>query len=265
VLFFIHAHNCNVKKNDRLVETMVTEVVSNFHRMHVLIIGPGLGRCPLVLKATARIIQAARKQNLPLVIDADGLFLLTQKEYQNILLGYERAVLTPNVVEMKRLVESVNDQVGEDQVSNADVIRAINKFSIMGNVLVQKGKHDIITSYFTDEQQQTIEKNKNQLKEIQMICKEEGGLKRSGGIGDILSGCMGAFLAWNNILKSDNDDSLQKKEDMVLSCWSACCVTKRATKVAFEKKRRSMTAPDILEELGIVFDEMTKDSYMITI
>merc|ERR1711957_1028206 len=99
-----------------------------------------------------------------------------------------------------------------------------------------------------------------------MVCSEEGGLKRSGGIGDILAGTIGTFAAWNRILSNnsqdylnegddnDDDDDDDRIDDLVLACWMACCVTKRATKLAFEKKKRSMTAPDILEEIGSVVD-----------
>ena len=208
---FDHASSFgSVEEQTKLVENMVSEVVELFPRMHVLIIGPGLGRCPLVMKATAKIILIAKERNLPLVIDADGLFLLSQEP--NLLDDYDRVVITPNAIELKRLQDFKNDQT----------------------IIVEKGKEDII-----------FNQNKR------MICKEEGGMKRSGGIGDILSGIMGTFVAWHFILqKNDND--------FILSCWSACCLTKRATKQAFEKKKRSMTAPDILNEIGDVFDDMVE-------
>jgi len=230
---------------------MVSEVVSLFNRMHVLVIGPGLGRCPLVFQATAKIITAAIEQNIPLVIDADGLFLLTKEPYRNILLGYENVVLTPNVVEMKRLIETADIQNDdESKESSSDSIGTLSKV-ILGNILVRKGKHDIISSIVAPSEEG------NELTEIKMECKEEGGLKRSGGIGDVLSGTMGAFVAWNSIL-SKGRDTAQKKQNLILSCWSACCLTKKATRAAFQKNRRSMTAPDILEEIGSVFDTMTR-------
>jgi ATP-dependent NAD(P)H-hydrate dehydratase len=88
-----------------------------------------------------------------------------------------------------------------------------------------------------------------------MICEEKGGLKRSGGIGDILSGSIGTFVAWNRILQDKGVEN-----DILLSCWMAACLTKRATRVAFEKRRRSMTAPDILDEIGTVVDEIASST-----
>ena len=60
------------------VEDMVALVVSMLPRLHSLVIGPGLGRDDAVLDAVAQIITAARERGLPMVIDADGLFLITQ-------------------------------------------------------------------------------------------------------------------------------------------------------------------------------------------
>ena len=72
-------------------------------RFHVLVIGPGLGRCPMVLEATFRIIQEAKSRNVPLVLDADALFLLTLDPYQKAIENYDTVVLTPNVVDRQRL------------------------------------------------------------------------------------------------------------------------------------------------------------------
>lgn len=50
-------------------------------------------------------LEIAKEQGLFLVIDADGLFMVGY--HLNIISGYRRAVLTPNVVEFKRLCEQV--------------------------------------------------------------------------------------------------------------------------------------------------------------
>ena len=60
------------------MEEMVSLVTSMLPRLHSLVIGPGLGRDDTVLAAVGQIILAARARGLPLIIDADGLFLVTQ-------------------------------------------------------------------------------------------------------------------------------------------------------------------------------------------
>ncbi|CAB9501006.1 ATP-dependent (S)-NAD(P)H-hydrate dehydratase [Seminavis robusta] len=234
---FDDCHNSNSNNNnnhhpdmedlkERLIEDMVQKVTSQIERLHVLVIGPGLGRCPLVFEATARIIQHATTKNLALVLDADALWMLAQPPYRALLKDYSKVVLTPNIVEYKRLFANGND----------------NNNLLQHATVVQKGQHDKILRNG----------------QTRMECHELGGKKRSGGIGDVLAGTIGTLVAWNGILSS----SSQEQEDLVLSCWTACCFVKTATRLAFQDKKRSMTAPDVLEHLGPAIDSMTeKDEY----
>lgn len=57
------------------------------------------------MQLAARIaLRLARENKLYVVIDADGLFLVQNDPA--VVKGYDRAVLTPNVVEFGRLAES---------------------------------------------------------------------------------------------------------------------------------------------------------------
>lgn len=217
---------------------MVDKVKPKLERLHVLIVGPGLGRCPVVCEAVARIMEYARSKELPMVLDADALWMLAQPQYRTLLDGYKNVVLTPNVVEYKRLIADENESCqnkGEDNNNNP----------FREAIIVRKGRMD------------SIIKNNTEI----FSCQETGGMKRSGGIGDVLSGTLGTLVAWNNILsKSNNEKGVSGIDYLALSCWTACCFVKRATKLAFDKKRRSMTAPDVLENLGVAIEEMTSEN-----
>ena len=218
-------------KTNELVERMVEEVCSMMDKMHVLILGPGLGRSPLVFEATARIIHRAQSQyHLPVVIDADALFLLTLPKYKTLLSDESSVVLTPNAMEIKRLRDS------SPRLPDRCII-------------IEKGAIDSIQLASISSQSPSL------------VCGEAGGLKRSGGIGDVLAGTCGALVAWNNILTNRGQASF---DDLPLACWTACCFVKRSTKKAFDIHRRSMTAPDILQELGPTIDEMTFDASSTT-
>jgi ATP-dependent NAD(P)H-hydrate dehydratase len=219
---------------NELVDKMVQEVVSRLDRLHVLVIGPGLGRCPLVFEATGRIIQEAINRDLALVLDADALYLLTLDDYKDLLTDYGNVVVTPNVVEYKRLVEAHDDAS----------FLGLGK----GAIVIKKGAEDTISQSGDNEASP-------------LVCREEGGLKRSGGLGDILAGTVATFLGWHDILKSR--DAEDKHEDRALSCWSACCVTKRATHAAFQTKRRAMTAPDVLHEIGPAMTAMEEAAELL--
>lgn len=239
--------NSKVQKGDSeknhhvLIQQMVEKVLSGvLDRTHVLIIGPGLGREANVMMATAEIIKEAKRKGISMVLDADALYLISLQEYRDVISELSSpspsgsvVVLTPNVVEYKRLVDSIAGG-SEDSLKQA----------LPGVIMIQKSANDIIEYYpRRNEQSRT------------MICKEQGGLKRSGGIGDILSGCVGTFVAWNQILFKNDQET-----DIVMSCFLATAITKRATALAFEKKKRAMTAPDVLEEIGFAVDEIANST-----
>lgn len=209
---------------EKLVEKMTREVSSMMDRMHVLVIGPGLGRCPLVLRATAQIMKIGIEMNLSMVVDADALFLLTLPENRGIFECYDKVVLTPNVIEYKRLLDAHSGHLA----------------AVTSGIVIQKGALDVISC-------------PTQV-DATLVCEEEGGLKRSGGLGDILAGTVGTFMAWNEILAQDG-----KPTDRLLSCLSACCVTKQATKRAYDLHKRSMTAPDVLSSLGETVENMVNE------
>ena len=62
-----------------LIYWQVDKVKAQLPRLHALAIGPGLGREPAVLAAVSQIITAASSNQIPLVIDADGLWIINQK------------------------------------------------------------------------------------------------------------------------------------------------------------------------------------------
>lgn len=217
----------------RLVDDMVNEIGDMLPKLHCLVVGPGLGRCPLVMKAVARVLELARSQQLHLVLDADALYMMSLPVYRSSLKGYDRLVLTPNVVEYQRLFPKSEDNNGETMEDASDE-------ELAAATIVRKGAEDRI---IVDQRQV-------------MSCGEEGGLKRSGGIGDVLAGTLGTFTSWHAILL---DREAVSTEDLPLSCWTACCAVKRATKRAFDDKRRAMTAPDVLHHLGQALDEMTRE------
>jgi len=93
----------SVDDRDKIVDQMVEQIVPDLERLHCLVIGPGLGRSPWVFAGVARIIRECRERNLLVVMDADALYMLTQPEYHSLLEDCANVILTPNVMEQKRL------------------------------------------------------------------------------------------------------------------------------------------------------------------
>ena len=73
----------------------------------------------------------------------DGLFLLSQEP--ELIKGYEKAILTPNYVELQRLHKAVL----KEEISNVEPIEnVVSRLALkLGNVtLVLKGEHDVISN-----------------------------------------------------------------------------------------------------------------------
>lgn len=68
-----------------------------------MIIGPGLGRTTSALENIKIAIKHAKAQSIPIVIDADGLYLLASDT--SPIYGYKKCILTPNYMEFKRLYD----------------------------------------------------------------------------------------------------------------------------------------------------------------
>ena len=233
----VQSNQQNSPQADKLVRDMVQQVTDAMERLHCMVIGPGLGRCPIVFRAVAQIIQAAKEQGLYLVFDADALYMLAQPEYKHLLQGYAKAILTPNAVEYNRLFP---EEEKEESLKNFESV-----------IILKKGAEDeiFVVGDTTSSSSQ------------QWTCTEPGGLKRSGGIGDILSGTVGTLAAWHSILIQQGGKACES--DLPLACWTACCFVKRSTRIAFQSHGRSMTAPDVLAELGPTMNSMLEDEDQI--
>ncbi|WOG83327.1 hypothetical protein DCAR_0102502 [Daucus carota subsp. sativus] len=214
-------------------DKVLAEVDKWMERFDCLVIGPGLGRDPYLLDCVSDIIKHARQSKVPMVIDGDGLFLVTN--CPDLVSGYPLAVLTPNVNEYKRLVQKVlngevNDQNGPQQL--------INLSKGMGGVtILRKGKSDLISDGET-------------VRSVSIY----GSPRRCGGQGDILSGSVALFLSWAR--QQDGESKLNMNPTM-LGCIAGSILMRKAASFAFEHKKRSTLTSDIIECLGRSMEDIS--------
>ena len=147
------------------------------------------------MQTFAKIALSLARQNcLFTVLDADALYLVGQDP--SIIQGYRRAIVTPNLVEFKRLGE----QVGISPNTPADKRAQAISTKLGGVTVLQKGPMDIIATDSTGEQAslETSQLGGTDQEKVNEIVRVDlpGGLKRCGGQGDVLSGAVGTFLAW---------------------------------------------------------------------
>lgn len=87
-----------------------------------------------MLAAVARVIEVAKARDLPLVVDADGLWLIERRP--QLVEGYGAAVLTPNAAEFRRLAQALQ------LPASCGLQQLVDRLA--GPVVVQKGPVDLI-------------------------------------------------------------------------------------------------------------------------
>ncbi|KAI9790185.1 MAG: hypothetical protein M1816_005385 [Peltula sp. TS41687] len=220
------SHHVRATETQDLISARVIEMLS---RLHVLVIGPGLGRDAFMHETCARVIVEARKRMLPFILDADGLMLAQMQP--ELVRGYRFCILTPNVTEFARLAQSQGiDLAGPETELCAKLAEAYG-----GVTVIQKGARDYISNG-----------------ERTLVSDIEGGRKRSGGQGDTLTGSLATFLAWRKAYLDriwDHDNSLDEKELFILAAFAGSSLTRECSRLAFQKKGRSLQAGDLTEEV----------------
>ncbi len=171
-------------------------VVRMIARASVVVIGPGLGRSAWS-SAMLRLVLQEAGQRIPLVVDADALNLLAEKRAQLTELtsggdlsrapasasGLRRQnwVLTPHPGEAARLLGLSNEQVKADRFA---AVRRLQE--LWGGACLLKGAGSLLC--FAESGVEGA------LSHIE-VCTEGNPGMATGGMGDVLSGMIGAFLA----------------------------------------------------------------------
>ncbi|CAL5347193.1 unnamed protein product [Camellia sinensis] len=290
-----------------ILDKVLAEVEKWMERFDCLVVGPGLGRDPFLLvcdkevtnqlvfsnvmeggemnfetgkDCVSNIMKHARQSNVPIVIDGDGLFLVTN--CLDLVSGYPLAILTPNVNEYKRLVQKVLECEVNDQAASEQLL-SLAKW-IGGVTILRKGKSDLIS-------------DGEAVRSVSIY----GSPRRCGGQGDILSGrrvarmfshpdsypgglrfnfppvCpvhmlknlkpkftrlewvqktltdVAVFVSWARQYISTAPKGELITNPTMLGCIAGSALMRKAASLAFDNKRRSTLTSDIIECLGRIW------------
>lgn len=133
-------------------------------RSTVIVLGPGLGQSAWSQELFNTVLMTTQAK----VIDADGLNLLAHFPRKR-----DDWILTPHAGEAARLLECTSEQIQKDRDGSVKKLQ-----TLFGGVSVLKGAGSLIA---TDNSMS--------------ICKAGNPGMASGGMGDVLSGVIGALLA----------------------------------------------------------------------
>lgn len=214
------------------------EIDSWLPRLHCIVMGPGLGRNQSMLGRISLILEKVKAANLPIVIDADGLWHLTTNP--TILKGYTKAVITPNAVEFSRLVRvvlhrEVMPSICPDQKTVEELAEALGHLTVL-----HKGAHDVISNGHHTEN-----------------CHASGCPRRCGGQGDLLAGCLATFLHWAYNVASPPSALLCDPPGLgIVAAWGACRLSRGCAAQAFCQHGRSLTTSDLVDQIHSEFSRL---------
>ncbi|XP_015518101.2 ATP-dependent (S)-NAD(P)H-hydrate dehydratase isoform X2 [Neodiprion pinetum] len=206
-------------------------------RLHVIVIGPGLGREEKVFKVIADVIVICRDLKKPLIIDADGLFLITQKP--ELVKEYPGLILTPNAMEFSRLAKAfLEKSIQPAPVAKISDVKHLADVIGKNVVVLHKGAKDVIVDGHKGTET--------------LSCGTSGSPRRCGGQGDLLSGALAVFYWW---ALSAGPSECALSPAMTAS-YAASRLTRECNAAAFKIKQRSMLTTDMIEFIQPVFAKL---------
>lgn len=193
-------------------EHISAKIIDMLSRLHVLVIGPGLGRDPLMHETCARVLAAARERGMPVVLDADALAIVIQKP--ELIRGWREVVLTPNVVEFGRLWKGLKGDEDNEVSDGANSSARVEALAHMlgGVTILQKGANDFVSDGDTT-----------------LTVDIPGGQKRSGGQGDTLTGAIATMLAWRKAYLDklwNHNGILTKEQTLSLAVFGGAAIAR---------------------------------------
>lgn len=193
------------------------QISSLLERATVIVVGPGLGRTDWSRTMLGAALQLQATRGTPLVVDADGLNLLAEKAVNTDTddLKCDNWILTPHVGEAARLLDCETIEV------QADRFQAVHRLrETRGGVVLLKGPGSLLCFDAADGER--IE-----------LCTEGNPGMAAGGMGDVLSGLVGALVAQGFSLP----DSL---------CLAVCVHGESGDMAAAAAGERGLAATDLL-------------------
>lgn len=221
---------CTARENRQILQTLIPEALygtwdkeeleKGMEWCDAVVAGPGIGQDMEAFHMLEHILELGRQKNLPMVLDADGLNLLSvHGELKGRL--YENCVYTPHMLELSRMTGKAVKELREDPVETAAQFA-----QDYPGALVWKDACTLI---------------RDRQGKIYLNQSGNDGMATAGS-GDVLAGLIGGLLAGG--MTADAAAPL----GVYLHGKAGDCAAAR-------KGRHGMTARDILEEIPAAMEE----------
>ena len=167
-----HAALLNLARPELMVAAVSSpdQLAPLLERASLVALGPGLGRAPWGRALFEYLLQAEVIGQRPLVLDADALNLLAEQPQRR-----DHWILTPHPGEAARLLACTTAEIAQDRFAAAAELQ-----QHYGGAVVLKGAGTLIASA---------------AQQAPALCSQGNPGMASGGMGDALTGIIGALLA----------------------------------------------------------------------
>ncbi|SOV78286.1 carbohydrate kinase, putative [Plasmodium sp. gorilla clade G3] len=243
-------------------------------RIDACVVGPGLGEIDEFTKeCLIYILNNFIEKNIFLILDADIIqFIITNMKIFNLIKNYKNCLLTPNINELRKMLIHLNNNIINEDIKNIDfkhltvsnIIQYAHalKCVLNGPKILIKGFYDVyISDHF-----------------FFVFFMKRQCLKRSGGLGDILTGILAVFLCWaskmikqgkvlKDIITTKETFLSQSFKDTVytntniqnnellqtIAIFNASYFLKYLCKKCFRKNHRGLLASDVVNSIPLNF------------
>jgi hydroxyethylthiazole kinase-like uncharacterized protein yjeF len=191
-----------------------------------IVVGPGLGQDAWANQQFSSLFKYLKHHPKPLVIDADGLNLLAAVKddatMHNTLAHLPALVLTPHPGEASRLLNCNIAKIESDRyVSSQHIAQKYH------SICVLKGAGTVIQAHESHQEQRRF------------VCKGGNPGMATAGMGDLLTGVIGAFLA-------------QGFTSQKAAVYGVCAHAEAGDRVAIQYGQRGMIASELLQPLRAI-------------
>jgi NAD(P)H-hydrate epimerase len=183
------------------------QLVSLLDQASVVVVGPGLGRSPW----SEQLLQRCLESEIPMVIDADALNLVADLNwYERLQRNSGNRIITPHPGEAARLLQCSTRDVQKDRLQSVQSLR-----DQTGCAVVLKGCGSLLAT------------------DTGVFLSDYGNPgMASGGMGDVLSGILGALVA--------------QSQNIELSLALGVCLHGRAAELAAEAGQNGLRATQLI-------------------
>lgn len=215
------------KTNKDYIDEKIAYFVSKLHKdrkFDVILIGPGISNNTDTFKAVFNILEKFKDSNIPFIIDADGINVLSRDKRKLNILKYIPSIITPHIGEARRIVGNIDDDI--------KLLEKTNKMT--SSVIVLKNYRTLITDG----------------KDKYLLDFPNSALSKAGS-GDVLSGIMASILAQK--IKKEKNIPKTLIESAICAVWIHSRV---AFKLSQLKTKYTITATDLIENIDLAFKEI---------